>query len=65
MEHQYELHGNALVVSMLLHQAPHTASTLPTMTLNHILDLSEHMGLCQRNEHLIKVNDDSQKWLLT
>ncbi|MGH7974617.1 MAG: hypothetical protein ACREBR_03760, partial [bacterium] len=65
LEHQYGLHGNALVVSMLLHQAPHAASTLPTMTLNHILHLSEHMGFCQRNEHLTKVNDDSLKWLLT
>ena len=71
LRHQYSLHGNALVISMLLHEIQpllrlsevsaknahgNDDPCIPLSLLQSVIDLAEELVWCQFNEPLARVN---------
>lgn len=55
MQHQCHMHGNALTVSMLMHQFPHVLGGIPRVMVDKTYDVCEKLLLCQTNEAFVKV----------
>jgi hypothetical protein len=55
LAHQYALHGNALMLSAILHQLSHLSQSVPVHFLDEILVVAESLTTCQFNETLAKV----------
>lgn len=57
MKHQSSLHGNALAVSMLLHEFPHVKGCVATAIVSKVFDVIGKLLSCQFNDDFIKVGD--------
>jgi hypothetical protein len=55
LAHQFALHGNALMLSAILHQLSHLSQSVPVHFLDQILVIAERLTTCQFNETLAKV----------
>ena len=56
MHHQCHMHGNALAVSILMHQSPHIVGGIPRVIVDKTYDVSEKLLRCQSNESFVKVS---------
>ena len=59
MEHQYALHGNALVLSMVLHVMPKLPGGLPSELLDIIIAVADNLISCQGNGVLSQSQPDA------
>lgn len=55
IQHQCHMHGNALTVSMLMHQFPHVLGGIPRVIVDKTFDVCEKLLMCQTNEAFAKV----------
>jgi hypothetical protein len=55
MKHQATVHGNALAVSMVMHEFPHIMGGVATVVVSKIFDVVGKLLDCQYNESLVKV----------
>jgi hypothetical protein len=55
MKNQSSLHGNALAVSMLLHEFPHVKGVVATAIVSKVFDVIGKLLSCQFNDAFIKV----------
>lgn len=55
MKHQATLHGNALAVSMLMHEFPHIIGGIATVIVSKVFDVVGKLLECQFNEGFVKV----------
>ncbi len=55
LKHQSSLHGNALAVSMLLHEFPHVKGAVATAIVSKVFDVVGKLLSCQFNDTFIKV----------
>eukprot|EP00554_Chaetoceros_debilis_P010162 CAMPEP_0194107668 /NCGR_PEP_ID=MMETSP0150-20130528/7501_1 /TAXON_ID=122233 /ORGANISM="Chaetoceros debilis, Strain MM31A-1" /LENGTH=2481 /DNA_ID=CAMNT_0038796151 /DNA_START=23 /DNA_END=7465 /DNA_ORIENTATION=- len=58
-DHQYSIHGNALVLSMILHVLPTLSGGMPTELLDIIIAVSDNLISCQGNTNLVERNPGS------
>lgn len=56
LHHQYSIHGNALVLSMILHVMPQLPGGLPAELLDIIIAVADNLISCQGNANLMKTN---------
>ena len=56
LNHQYAIHGNALVLSMILHVMPQLPGGLPAELLDIIIAVADNLVSCQGNANLMKYN---------
>ena len=56
IKHQATLHGNALAVSMLLHEFPHIRGGVSTAIVSKVFDIIGKLLQCQFNDGVVKVN---------
>ena len=56
LDHQYSIHGNALVLSMILHIMPQLPGGLPAELLDIIIAVADNLVSCQGNANLLKNN---------
>lgn len=56
LDHQYAIHGNALVLSLLLHVLPRVPGGLPSELLDIIMAVADNLVSCQGNANLMKNN---------
>lgn len=56
LNHQYAIHGNALVLSMILHVMPQLPGGLPAELLDIIIAVADNLVSCQGNANLMKHN---------
>lgn len=55
MKHQSTLHGNALAVSMLMHEFPHIMGGVATAIVSKVFDVVGKLLQCQFNDGFVKV----------
>lgn len=55
MKHQATLHGNALAISMLMHEFPHIIGGVATVIVSKVFDVIRKLLDCQFNEVFLKV----------
>jgi hypothetical protein len=56
LDHQYSIHGNALVLSMILHVMPQLPGGLPAELLDIIIAVADNLISCQGNANLLRNN---------
>lgn len=56
MKHQSTLHGNALAVSMLMHEFPHIFGGVATAIVTKVFDVISKLLQCQFNDVFVKAN---------
>lgn len=56
MHHQCHMHGNALAVSILMHQFPHVFGGVPRVIVDKTYDVCEKLLQCQSNDSFVKVS---------
>ena len=56
MKHQSTLHGNALAVSMLMHEFPHTMGGVATAIVSKVFDVIGKLLQCQFNDAFVRAN---------
>ena len=56
LNHQYAIHGSALVLAMLLHVLPQLPGGLPAELLDIIIAVADNLVSCQGNANLLKNN---------
>ena len=59
IKHQATLHGNALAVSMLLHEFPHIRGGVSTAIVSKVFDIIGKLLQCQFNDGVVKVGFSS------
>ena len=55
MKHQSTLHGNALAVSLLMHEFPHVIGGVATVIVSKVFDIIGKLLQCQFNDSFVKV----------
>jgi hypothetical protein len=56
MQHQCHMHGNALAVSMLMHEFPHVVGGIARVIVDKTFDVCEKLLQCQSNETFVTVS---------
>jgi len=56
IKHQATLHGNALAVSMLMHEFPHIFGGVATAIVSKVIDVVGKLLQCQFNDGFVKLN---------
>ena len=56
MQHQCHMHGNALAVSMLMHEFPHVVGGIARVIVDKTFDVCEKLLQCQSNETFVYVS---------
>ena len=65
MKHQATVHGNALALSMIMHEFPHTMGGVATVIVSKVFDVVDKLLDCQYNEGFVKVHDVKSPLLVT
>jgi hypothetical protein len=56
MQHQFHMHGNALAVSMLMHEFPHVVGGIARVIVDKTFDVCEKLIQCQSDEAFVNVS---------
>ena len=56
VQHQCHMHGNALAVSMLMHEFPHVVGGIARVIVDKTFDVCEKLLQCQSNEAFVNVS---------
>lgn len=56
LQHQYHMHGNALCVSMLMHELPHVHGGVARVIVDKSFDVCEQLLRCQSNDDFVIVS---------
>lgn len=63
MQHQCHMHGNALAVSMLMHEFPHIMGGVASVIVSKLFDVTEKLLRSQSNESFLQVSRQIFLWL--